>query len=109
VATAIDGALRLCPGETIEVNYFAFDQLPLDLIPWHRGQIQDVRQGIGGSVACRQDVQWPYEKGTTRSELYAQRDASGLARQAFFLEQMAKVAPLTEVVEVEGHSNKPKL
>ncbi|CAN5697015.1 hypothetical protein BH10CHL1_BH10CHL1_44320 [soil metagenome] len=109
MATPLDGELRLCPGETIEVNYFAFDQLPPDLIPWHRGQIQDALQGIGGSVACRQDVRWSYEKGTTRREIYAQRDQSGLTRQAFFLAQMAKVAPFTEIVEVEGQSNKPNL
>ncbi len=109
VATPVAGALRLCPGETIEVNYFAFDQLPPDLIPWHRGQIQDALQGIGGSVACRQDARWPYATGTTRSAIYTQRDQSGLARQTFFLEQMAKVAPLTEIVEVEGQPNPANL
>ena len=109
VATPVAGELRLCPGETIEVNYFAFDQLPPYLIAWHRSQIQDAFQGICGSVACQQDVRWPYETGTTRRELYTQRDQSGLTRQAFFLAQMAKAEPMTETVEVAGQSNKPIL
>jgi ADP-ribose pyrophosphatase YjhB (NUDIX family) len=102
LATPVHGDLRLCPGETIEVNYFAFDQIPPDLIPWHRQQIQDAFDGLGGSVACRQDALWPFEPGTTRLEIYAQRDRSGLARQTFFLQQLSKVDPPTETVEVQG-------
>jgi ADP-ribose pyrophosphatase YjhB (NUDIX family) len=98
------GALCLCPGETIEVAYFEFDQLPADLVPWHRQKIRDVIDGIGGSAAWRQDIQWQFPPGMSRQAIYAERDRSGLSRSAYFWQHFHSTEPLTEACEVGGQS-----
>jgi len=100
-AEPIGGTVRLCPGETIDVNYFAFDQMPPDLVPWDHQPIQDAINGIGGSVAQRQNVQWPFAPTMQRQEIYAQRDCSGLSRLQFFW-QVVSPEPVIEIVEVAG-------
>lgn len=100
-AEPVSGALRLCPGETIEVGYFAIDKIPPDILPWHQLMIRDACAGIGGSVAQRQDIEWPFPPNVSRQEIYAQRDHSGLSRQQFFLQTLAP-SLVMETVEVPG-------
>jgi len=101
VAEPLGGALRLCPGETIEVCYFPLDEIPTDILPWHQQMIRDARAGIGGSVAQRQEIEWPLSPNISRQEIYAQRDRSGLSRQQFFFQTLAP-SLVTETAEVPG-------
>ncbi len=101
VAEPLSGELRLCPGETIEVDYFSLDEIPPDILPWHQQMIRDARAGIGGSLAQRQDVEWPFPADMSRQAIYAQRDSSGLSRQQFFLQTLAP-SLVKETVEVPG-------
>ncbi|MFN8493535.1 MAG: NUDIX domain-containing protein [Caldilineaceae bacterium] len=101
VAEPRSGALRLCPGETIEVGYFSLDEIPPDLLPWHQQMIRDARAGIGGSVAQRQEIEWPFPADMSRQAIYAQRDSSGLSRQQFFLQTLAP-SLVMETIEVPG-------
>jgi ADP-ribose pyrophosphatase YjhB (NUDIX family) len=55
-AEPVGGALSTQPGETIEVRYFQFDQIPEDLSFGHRKRIEDAIAGIGGSLAVKQEM-----------------------------------------------------
>lgn len=102
-ATPTSGELCLCPGETLEIAYFAWDQLPADLLPWHRPMIADVIRGIGGSTVQCQDLRWPFPTTTTRREIYAERDRSGLARSEFFWQMMGgRDRVITSLSELRG-------
>ncbi len=88
-ARAVGG--RLCHSdETLDVRYFDPDRLPELLFWWHRRQIRDALQGVGGSVVWSQDRVWPFEHDMTRAELYALRDRSGLSRAAFYTEYLGR-------------------
>jgi ADP-ribose pyrophosphatase YjhB (NUDIX family) len=103
-ARPIGGALRLCPGETVDVQYFAFDRLPVDLMPSHQQKVRDAAQGIGGSAAWRQDLLSPLPPEMDRQALYAARDQSGLSRSDYFWQQlMRNDRTILERCEVSGH------
>ena len=95
----IGGELRTQPGETIDVAYFPFDQLPEDISFGHKKRILDAIHGING-ISVRQELNTDGKK-VTRRELYAQRDQSGLSRREFYLQQIQQ-AEITEKVEVEN-------
>jgi ADP-ribose pyrophosphatase YjhB (NUDIX family) len=78
------GALRLCPGETVDVGFFALNALPTDLMPNHIERIRDAVAGYGGSLAVTQPGPPGQHIPTSRQELYALRDRSGLSRAEFF-------------------------
>jgi ADP-ribose pyrophosphatase YjhB (NUDIX family) len=94
-ARPIGGEIRLQPGETIEVRYFPFDQLPQEML---RGQEQRILDAVTGKsgISMRQELHIPT---TTRKELYEMRDRSDLPRQAFYQQYMGQ-ARLDEQVEV---------
>jgi ADP-ribose pyrophosphatase YjhB (NUDIX family) len=97
-AKPVGGALKIQPGETIEVRYFPFEEIPDELLFGHRRRILDAIHEISG-IAVRQELNLPVEGKPTRKELYALRDQSGLSRQQFYLDRIAQ-AEINEVVEV---------
>lgn len=99
-AKPIGGELRLQPGETIEVAYFPFDNLPKEILSGHQQRIADAIANVRG-VAMKQEINNPDENRPTRKELYELRDKSGLSRQQFYMESIAR-AKISEVVEVGG-------
>lgn len=92
-AHTVGGELRLATGETIAARFFTFDALPELMLWWHRQQIRDALDGVGGAVAWSFDVTWLGDGSMTRQELYQRRDQSGLSRQEFYRRFMAELGP----------------
>jgi ADP-ribose pyrophosphatase YjhB (NUDIX family) len=90
-AEPIGGTLRIQPGETIDVRYFPFDELPEDLTFGHQKRIEDAIQGIGGSVAVRQEMIMPSGKKPSQDELSAIRKRPRLERIQFFQKALKQV------------------
>ena len=97
-AKPIGGELRLQPGETIETAYFPFEDLPKELLFGHQQRIADAIADVHG-VARKQELNLPNEDKPTRKELYALRDQSGLPRQQFYRERIAR-AEIKDILEV---------
>ena len=97
-AKPVGGALKIQPGETIEVCYFPFEEIPDELLFGHRRRILDTIHEVSG-IAVKQELNLLEESKPTRQELYALRDQSGLSRQQFYLDRVAQ-AEFKEVVEV---------
>ena len=101
-AAAVGGELRLADGETIDVAYFPVDDLPDDLVPWHRQRIHDAVAGYGGSQVSLQHIQSPYPTFMSRDEIYSRRDNSDWSRRDFFMQMMNRVPPVETHAEVPG-------
>jgi ADP-ribose pyrophosphatase YjhB (NUDIX family) len=97
-AKPVGGKLKTQLGETVEVAYFPFEQIPDELLFGHKRRIQDAIQAVSG-VAVKQELHLPVADKPTRQELYTQRDQSGLPRQQFYLERIAR-SEIKETVEV---------
>lgn len=97
-ARPIGGELRLQPGETVEVKYFPFEEVPDNVLFGHKKRIEDAINDVSG-VAVKQELNIFEEVKPTRKELYAMRDRSGLPRQQFYLERIAR-AQINETVQV---------
>ncbi len=98
-AKPIGGEIKCQPGETIEVKWFAFDQIPSPLSAGHARRIKDAIEGASG-IAVLQEIKSPtWPEKITRKELYELRDQSGLPRQEFYL-KLVENAELKEIVEV---------
>lgn len=82
LASIVGGTPRLQEGETVDLGFFAPDNLPM-LLPWHHQPIRDGFDGDGGSVAWTFDLGKPFP-GMSRSEIDATRDQSVLPRAEFF-------------------------
>src|SRR5215510_9984109 len=88
-AKPIGGELRLQPGETVEVAYFQFDDLPEEILFGHPQRIADAIANVQG-VAMKQELNFTEaENKLTRKELYELRDRSGLARQKYYMDRIA--------------------
>lgn len=98
-ARPVGGELKLQPGETVEVEYFPFDQIPDEVLFGHKKRIEDAIRDVRG-IAVKQELNMSEEVKPTRKELYAQRDRSGLPRQQFYLERIAR-SQIKETIEVE--------
>ena len=99
-ARPIGGERKCQEGETIAVEWFAFDELPSPLSAGHQRRIRDVLEGANG-VVVRQEIRSPVmPEKISRNELYEMRDLSGLSRQAFYL-QMFENADIHEITELE--------
>jgi 8-oxo-dGTP diphosphatase len=96
----IGGELRVQPGETVEVAYFPFDEIPEEVLFGHKKRIEDALNDVHG-IAVRQELNMPDTEKPTRKELYALRDQSGLSRQEFYLKRIAR-AEIREIIEVDG-------
>jgi ADP-ribose pyrophosphatase YjhB (NUDIX family) len=99
-AKPVGGQLQIQPGETVDVAYFPFEEIPDELLFGHERRIQDAIQAVC-EIAVRQELNLPVESKPTRQELYALRDQSGLSRQQFYLDRIAR-AEIREIVEVGG-------
>jgi ADP-ribose pyrophosphatase YjhB (NUDIX family) len=98
VAKPIGGGLKTQPGETIEVKYFAFDELPNEIAFAHIKRIADAFSGKSG-MSVKQEIKTIGEVVANRDELYALRDQSGLSRQQFYFERI-EGSETKETVEV---------
>ena len=99
-AKPVSGEIIRQEGETIAVEWFAFDEFPSPLSLGHKRRIQDAIEGASGVVVL-QEIYAPNMSGEiTRKELYERRDQAGLSRQEFYL-NMIEGADLKEIVEVE--------
>lgn len=97
-ATPVGGELKCQAGETVALEWFAFDELPEPLSLGHKRRIQDAIEGVSGAVVL-QEIKLPeVPHELTRKELYELRDSSGLPRQEFYL-QMVDRAEVKETVE----------
>jgi ADP-ribose pyrophosphatase YjhB (NUDIX family) len=100
-ARPIGGEIQCQPGETIAVEWFAFDEIPEPLSLGHTRRIKDVVEGASGVVVL-QEINFPaMPNKITQKELYKLRDQSGLSRQEFYL-QMVENAEIKEVAEVNN-------
>lgn len=81
-ARPVGGALQPQVNETLDLGYFAPDELPDLTMWWHREWSRHVINGAQG-LAWRTHIEIarPFQ---SREELYHFRDTSGLTRQAFF-------------------------
>jgi ADP-ribose pyrophosphatase YjhB (NUDIX family) len=79
----VGGALAPHPAEVVEAGFFDPAALPEDVLRWYRRPIREAAAGVGGSAVWTLDVPWPVPPGTSRAEVYARRDRSGLSRLEF--------------------------
>lgn len=101
VAKPIGGEIKCQVGETIAVEWFAFDEIPSPLSAGHKKRIEDATAGISGTTVL-QEINVPiFPQKLTREELLKLRDGSGLSRQDFYL-KMIEQAEFKETVEVIG-------
>ncbi len=98
-ARPIGGEIKCQEGETIAVEWFAFDEIPGPLSLGHKRRIEDAVSGASGVVVL-QELNLPtMPDEITQKELYELRDRSGLSRQEFYL-QMVENAELKETNEI---------
>src|SRR5512142_962305 len=83
-AEPVGGELNTQPGETIEVAFFPFDEIPEELLFGHKQRIDDAIHQVTG-IAVKQEMNMPENDRPSRKELYDLRDRSGLSRQEFYL------------------------
>lgn len=100
-ARPIAGEIQCQPGETIAVEWFAFDEIPEPLSLGHTRRIKDALEDASGVVVL-QEINFPVMPDKiTQKELYKLRDQSGLSRQEFYL-RMVENAEIKEVAEVNN-------
>ena len=98
-AKPVGGEIKCQEGETIAVEWFAFDELPNPLSLGHKRRIQDAIEGVTGTVVL-QEIKLPaMPEQMTRKELMERFSDSGLSRQEFYLQIVAN-AKLKERVEI---------
>lgn len=99
-AKPIGGELRLQPGETIEVKYFARHEIPNELAFAHKKRIMDAFDGKSG-MSVKQEINTSGEVIRDRDRLYALRDQSGLSPLQFYFERV-EGSDTRETVEIEN-------
>jgi ADP-ribose pyrophosphatase YjhB (NUDIX family) len=95
------GAMRLAPGETVDIGFFSRAALPEPLVWWHPQPIANALDGVIGAASTI-GGEWPLEPRLTRAELYAMRDRSSLSRQQFYIEYFKRSDVVANVVELDG-------
>jgi len=100
-ARPIGGEIKCQEGETIAVQWFAFDRIPSPLSAGHKRRIEDAISGVCGLTVLQEFKLSAMPEGITRKELIELRDKSGLSRQDFYL-KIFEQAELKERVEVGG-------
>jgi ADP-ribose pyrophosphatase YjhB (NUDIX family) len=83
-AMPIGGETRCQPGETLEVCYFPFNDLPTALSFGHKRRIEDAILGANGAVVLQRPEK-PLNRKSSREELYSLRDHSGLSPEQFYM------------------------
>jgi ADP-ribose pyrophosphatase YjhB (NUDIX family) len=102
-ARPIGGEIKCQEGETLVVEWFAFDDIPSPLSIGHKKRIKDALSGVRG-VAVLQEVIRPAHPSEilTREDLIKLRDQSGLSRQAFWI-QLVEQLRMREEIELVGN------
>jgi ADP-ribose pyrophosphatase YjhB (NUDIX family) len=98
-AKPVGGEIQCQEGETIAVEWFAFDEIPSPLSLGHERRIKDAIEGASGVVVLQEFKLPVMPEKITRKELYDLRDQSGLSRQEFYLRMLEKVET-REIVEI---------
>ena len=98
-ARPVGGERKCQEGETIAVEWFAFDELPSPLSAGHKRRIKDAIAGATGITVLQEIRSSALPEKITGKQLYELRDRSGLSRQKFYL-QILENAQITEVVEL---------
>lgn len=99
VAKPIGGEIKCQEGETIAVEWFAFDQIPSPLSAGQEKKIKDAIVGKSGLSVIQEITVPTLPEKLTRKELIELRDRSGLPRQEFYI-QLVESMILKEEVEV---------
>jgi hypothetical protein len=99
-ARPVGGSFAPDPHEVTDIGYFALDALPEPFSWVHRQLLMDALNGVGGGVARSLDFPWPFPPEMSRTAIYAQRDQSGLARDAFLQRYLDPQAHTPDVLEV---------
>lgn len=99
-AKPVGGEIRLQPGETIQVEYFPFDDLPDEITFGHIKRIEDAINGRSG-MSVKQEFNLHGGEKIRREELYALRDRSGLSRKEFYY-RFIEGNETRETVQLEG-------
>ena len=99
-AEPIGGVLQPQVSEVLEMRYFAFDEIPHELLWGDRQRILDALSEQGGASVWLQHVPFAPGDVENRRELYALRDASGFERLAFYERYFGWVASEEDRLEV---------
>ena len=99
-ARPVGGERRCQEGETIAVEWFAFDEIPAPLSAGHQRRIKDAVEGANGIVVRQEIHSSVMPEKISRKELYEMSDRSGLSRQEFYV-QMLEQAEIHEMTELE--------
>jgi len=97
-AKQIGGELRIQPGETLEVKYFAPNELPLEMSFGHIKRIEDAMNGAQG-ISVRQQLIFLGKQAFSRKEIIELMKESGLSPQEFYMQRIND-AEITETIEV---------
>lgn len=98
-AKPIGGEIKCQAGETIAVEWFAFDEIPSPLSAGHKRRIEDAIASRSGVVVVQEIIVPTLPEKITRNQLIELRDRSGLPRQEFYL-QLVEEMILKEEIEV---------
>jgi 8-oxo-dGTP pyrophosphatase MutT (NUDIX family) len=98
-AKPVGGEIKCQPGETIAVEWFAFEELPGPLSLGHKRRIQDAIEGVSGAVVLQEYKLPAMPERFSRQELTERFVRSGLSRQEFYL-QMVDNVEIKETVEI---------
>jgi ADP-ribose pyrophosphatase YjhB (NUDIX family) len=98
-AVPIGGNIKTQPGETIDVRFFSYDEIPDDVIPWHRRRIQDSREGMSGCTVVTQKMSLPDGQKISLKDLVEARKLSRESRIEFF-RQIIRQATFHEETDI---------
>ena len=101
-ATPLTHHLNLQADEVLDAKYFHPTEVPTNLFWGHAQRIQDALNGVGGSVAWKQNISWPFEETVTRQEVYKICDQSDLTKSAFFHKHFGQLNSDHDELEVGG-------
>ena len=83
-AETVGGTLKAQEDEVLEIERFAIDAIPKNLLWGHRQRILDAFAGHGGGIVRQQTV--PFDEVDNRQELYRLLDQSGLSGLEFYVQ-----------------------
>jgi len=98
-AKRVGGAIQRQEGETIAVEWFAFDKITAPLALGHRRRIKDAIEGVSRALVLQEFKLPSLPKPLTGNERIDRFQKSGLSRQGLYL-QMIEGAELREIIEV---------
>lgn len=101
VAKLIGGEIKCQEGETIAVEWFAFNEIPSPLSIGQAKRIEDAINGISGTTVLQEITVPTFPEKITRKELIELRDRSGLSRQDFY-SQIIEQSQQNEIREISG-------